>query len=362
MPITPYANDRLANAYSTGIGNPNSHHSMGRKAAKLIAGARETFAGRMGGKPEEYYFTSGGTASNFIVHKLFPHHLVLSSSVEHKSNTVRTPGGRREFSVNENGEVITSRLFDCLDQLDEEDVMVSLIWVNNETGAINPIPDIGRYCKDKPNVIFHVDATQAVGHIPVDIEQCHIDAMSFSAHKFGGPQGVGCLYLSDRLLDVPMDEDMFHFLKDAKTLPAAGIDAMRSAFWKATENVIPNMYDVASKMQYFLTMLRLYEVDFRMNGTEERYAGISSLTFPGLNAETLMMKLDLHGTYVSTGAACSSEDNYSLHVLQEMGLSEEDARCTIRVSIGPDVTYADMKKAAEDIRFATELLKRDLEE
>lgn len=316
--------------------------------------AKGELAKYLGGKQEEYFFTSGSTEANFLLHKLLPDHTALTSIAEHKSNLIDY---ERKFSVNQFGQVITSRLFNCIDQLvkEEEKVLVSLIWVNNETGAINSIREIGAYCKDKPNVLFHVDATQAVGHVPVNVEDDCIDAMSFSAHKFGGPQGIGCLYLSDKVPTDTMDQSVLHYLKDPKTVSAAAVYSMGIALREASGSILKNLYDLRSKRDYFLYHLRKLGVGFTVNG--DGYPGIISLTVPGTNGETLMMELDNGGFMVSVGAACSSGDDYSLRVLQGMGLTEDDARCTIRISFGEGTTYQDMELLAKQIARSIEKIK-----
>lgn len=339
---------------SAGTGNANSRHRYGAEKNRRMLFARNELARVLGGQKEEYFFTSGATEANFLLHKLFPDHTALTSIAEHKSNLIDY---ERKFSVNQFGQIITDRLFNCIDQLskEEEKVLVSLIWVNNETGAINPIREIGAYCKDKPNVIFHVDATQAVGHVPINVEEDHIDAMSFSAHKFGGPQGIGCLYLSDRVPTDVMDQSILHYLKDPKTVSVAGIYSMGVAIRKATNDILLNLYDLRSKRDYFLYHLRKLGVGFKVNG--DGYPGIISLTVPGTNGDTLMMELDNEGFMVSVGAACSSGDDYSLRVLQGMGLTEDEARCTIRISIGDGITYQDMELLAKKIVESIEKIK-----
>ena len=318
------------------VGNPNSQHSQGVAAKHAIQEAKKSIARMINaGSPDEIHFCASGTEAN-VMWKLGLDEFVtlVTTEVEHSSNFSTQSSrcsGIYKMRVDCHGRVITDGLRKA--RILSGRSVVSVIWVNNETGTVNPVEVIGQYCADL-DVSFHVDATQAAGHIPIDVQRCHIDVMTMSAHKFGGPQGVGILYARGVDVEIP------------GTPNVSGIVATGVAAEIATEQLAMRRANWAKNRKYFIDILRESLGDtFWVNGGDE-YSNIISLTFPGVNAEALLFWLDLDSVYVSARAACASGKDEASHVLTAMGLTEDEARSTIRVSMGAHTTATTMRDAA----------------
>ena len=344
------------------LGNPNSRHSLGEVAAHRIERAKNQIASLIGAHPDEIYFTSGGTESNFLFHCLTNDFDVMTTAGEHESNYVRTEGYYRKTAMDPStGRVYADRITATLD---DEDVwysnaaLVSMIWVSNETGSVNDLAPVAHFCQEH-GYIFHVDGTQAVGHIPVDVKKEKISAMTFSAHKFGGPQGLGMLYISKGVMEYLSYNNSFaEYLLRPKTLPVALIAAAGEAARKAQQTLLANRIGWANLRKVFLQKLSGGGLVYQVNGGDT-FSNIISLTIPGVHGERLMLELDLDGIYVSTGAACSSGDGKPSQTLMEMGLSEEEARSTIRISMGPETSLSDMMETAKAILRRAERIKKE---
>lgn len=318
------------------VGNPNSQHSQGVAAKHAIQEAKKSIARMINAEsPDEIYFFASGTEANVLWKRSLDEFMMLvSTETEHSSNFIALStkcAGMYKLHVDRNGRIVMDHLRKT--KLRSGRDVVSVIWVNNETGTVNPIEEIGSYCATL-DVPFHVDATQAAGHIHIDVQRCHIDVMTMSAHKFGGPQGVGILYVRGPGVDAP------------GTPNVPGIVATGVAAEIATEQLAMRRANWAKNRKYFIEILRESLGDtFWVNGGDE-CSNIISLTFPGVNAEALLFWLDLDSVYVSARAACASGKDEASHVLTAMGLTEDEARSTIRVSMGPHTTATTMRDAA----------------
>lgn len=335
---------------SFSCGNPNSAHTRGFQAKRAVEIAKKQIASLINASnPDDIYFVSSGTEANTLWKELFGLDIwVLTTKTEHSSNytlPIRTNSAISKLDVGKDGKVDTKRLREM--DLSVFDA-VSVIWVNNETGTENPIKEIGRICMDAGKV-FHVDATQAVGHVEIDVRKGHIDMMTMSAHKFGGPQGVGVLYVRGGSGNMP----------SRGTPNVAGIIGTGVAALVAHERLSLRREAWKKSRECFLEQLAKGLGDtFQVNGGNA-HSSIISLTFPGVNAESLLIALDADGLYVSARAACATGKDEASHVLTAMGLSEDDARATIRVSMSLDQTPGEMIRAADIITNRVKKLREE---
>lgn len=345
------------------VGNPGSIHTQGKKAREAINKAREQVAHMIGADPTEIYFTSGGTESNNAWLKGFKGRYLFTTEVEHDSvleplyqNDGACPVNHLE--LNKDGSVNLEEFEQLLLEFDNTGDAASIMWVNNELGTVNPMKKIGALCK-KYNMLFHADAVQAAGHVPMNVKDCGIDFCSLSGHKFGAPLGVGVLYISRSVDKRPwiLGGGQENGLRGG-TENVPGIVGIG----KAAEIVTPRLSDWMfrwSVLRYnFLTTLDIKMPNgFYVNGSENSTSNIISLTIPGVNSESLLLLLDQQDIYLSAGSACSAASSKSSHVLKGIGLSDEDAACTVRISMGYETTVEEMVKVADAIVDVSARLK-----
>lgn len=349
------------------VGNPSSIHSQGVRAHQAIEKARRQVARMINADPPEIYFTSGGTESNNAWIKNLNRHIIITTKVEHHSilepveKCVISAAYARPIFVKVDiaGAVDLEDLKAKLDQYHGIVGAVSVMWVNNELGTINPIKDIGTLCKTY-NVPFHVDAIQAAGHVPMDVKACHIDMLSLSGHKFGTPMGTGILYIRS---DIPKKPFIYGGGQECGirggTENVPGIVALGAA----AELVVKNLSLWRDKWQslrkIFFDSLAIHMApdEYSINGGDNTALNIISLTVPGVNSEAMVLRLDQDDICVSAGSACSAGSPNPSHVLMEVGLPEELAASTIRISMGTDTTADEMRTAAKAIAAAAKSLK-----
>lgn len=349
------------------VGNPSSIHSQGVRAHQAIEKARRQVARMINADPPEIYFTSGGTESNNAWIKNLNRHIIITTKVEHHSilepveKCVISAAYARPIFVKVDiaGAVDLEDLKAKLDQYHGIVGAVSVMWVNNELGTINPIKDIGTLCKTY-NVPFHVDAIQAAGHVPMDVKACHIDMLSLSGHKFGAPMGTGILYIRS---DIPKKPFIYGGGQECGirggTENVPGIVALGAA----AELVVKNLSLWRDKWQslrkIFFDSLAIHMApdEYSINGGDNTALNIISLTVPGVNSEAMVLRLDQDDICVSAGSACSAGSPNPSHVLMGAGLPEELAASTIRISMGTDTTADEMRTAAKAIAAAAKSLK-----
>lgn len=349
------------------VGNPSSIHSQGVRAHQAIEKARRQVARMINADPSEIYFTSGGTESNNAWIKNLNRHIIITTKVEHHSilepveKCVISAAYARPIFVKVDiaGAVDLEDLKAKLDQYHGIVGAVSVMWVNNELGTINPIKDIGTLCKTY-NVPFHVDAIQAAGHVPMDVKACHIDMLSLSGHKFGAPMGTGILYIRS---DIPKKPFIYGGGQECGirggTENVPGIVALGAA----AELVVKNLSLWRDKWQslrkIFFDSLAIHMApdEYSINGGDNTALNIISLTVPGVNSEAMVLRLDQDDICVSAGSACSAGSPNPSHVLMGVGLPEELAASTIRISMGTDTTADEMRTAAKAIAAAAKSLK-----
>jgi cysteine desulfurase len=345
------------------VGNPGSIHTQGKKAREAINKAREQVAHMIGADPTEIYFTSGGTESNNAWLKGFKGRYLFTTEVEHDSvleplyqNDGACPVNHLE--LNKDGSVNLEEFEQLLLEFDNTGDAASIMWVNNELGTVNPMKKIGALCK-KYNMLFHADAVQAAGHVPMNVKDCGIDFCSLSGHKFGAPLGVGVLYISRSVDKRPwiLGGGQENGLRGG-TENVPGIVGIGKAAEIVTSRLSDWMFRWSVLRYNFLTTLDIKMPNgFYVNGSENSTSNIISLTIPGVNSESLLLLLDQQDIYLSAGSACSAASSKSSHVLKGIGLSDEDAACTVRISMGYETTVEEMVKVADAIVDVSARLK-----
>lgn len=339
-------------------GNASQPYAFSRNPKKALQGARETIASCIGASPEEIIFTSGGTESDNwaiksvvsscdkskrIVTSAFEHHAVL-----HSFTTMERDGYLAEYLQPDfNGEITVEELSR---RLKDGTSLVSIMLANNEIGSIQPIKALCEYAHSK-GALFHTDAVQAVGHIKIDVKELGIDLLSASAHKFNGMKGCGFLYIRKGCRLIPyMDGGSQEFGNRAGTENIPGIVCMATALKNNCRNLIENQERIKDLEKCLLKGLSEDGIVFIRNGGNNTLPGLISLSFPGADGEAILHRLDLMGICVSTGSACNSRDTEISHVLKAIGLKDNLARGTIRISLGKNNTLEDVEKIVSSLK------------
>ena len=363
--IAPEVLDAMMPYLTDEYGNAGTLYGLGRSAAAAIKKAREQVATLFGCTPDHVIFTSGGSESNNTVFKGLRHqlkesgktHLVVSA-IEHDSvlraAEMLTKDGFYITYVKPNREGVIEAQ-DIERAIQEDTGLVSVMYVNNETGAVNNIRAIGQICRVH-SVLFHTDCVQAAGQFQVDINKDCVDFVSVSSHKLHGPKGVGALYV--RETDIfPLicggNEQEFGLRGGTENVP--GIIGFGRACEAATGNLRENTIEVSVLKQKFYAQLiaALNECGIgrecvHVNGRPVIESGkVLNLRFDGVDAETLLLMLDTKGVCVAAGSACSSHEAKPSHVLTAMGLSRDEARSAIRFSFSKYNTTEEIESAAQ---------------
>lgn len=325
-------------------GNPSSFHSVGQKAAEYLQRARETVAKAIHADAKEIYFTSGGSEADnqairsaaflgakkgkkHIISTRFEHHAVL-----HTLDKLKREGFEVTLlEVHENG-IVT--LEDVAQAIREDTCLVTIMFANNEIGTIQPIAEIGALCRER-GILFHTDAVQAVGHIPVDVQEMNIDMLSLSGHKFHGPKGVGALYVRKGVpLLTLIEGGQQERGKRAGTENIPGIVGMAAALEESVAHLKENQDKVTALREKLIAGLETIPHS-RLNGDRtRRVPGTVNFCFEGIEGESLLLLLDAKGVGASSGSACTSGSLDPSHVLLSLGLPHEVAHGSLRLSIG----------------------------
>ena len=330
----------LTNEY----GNASQLYAFARKPKKALQDARETIASCIGAAPEEIFFTSGGTESdNWAIkgsallneHKhatvtsAFEHHAVL-----HPCKSLERSGYPVAYMWPSRDGYITAEILK--EYITSQTYLTSVMFANNEIGTVQPIKELCAVAHENGS-LFHTDAVQAVGHIPVDVYDLGVDMLSASAHKFNGPKGIGFLYIRSGLKVMPYsDGGAQEFGLRAGTENVAGIVGMAVALKNNCDALEENTRYVEGLASELVGMLNSSGVKYAMNGGTNRLPGLLSLSFPEFDGEAILHRLDLAGICISTGSACNSKSTEISHVLQAIHLGDKYAKGTIRISLGKD--------------------------
>jgi cysteine desulfurase len=354
-PLRPEARDAMAASWDL-CGNPSSVHAEGRQARRLVEDSRASVAGAIGAQPRNVVFTSGGTEANVLALTSglrrgsgLPAERLVVSAIEHASVLA---GGRFPSETIDTVGVTRSGLLD-LDRLREmlagrPPALVSLMLANNETGAVQPVAEAGAMVHAAGG-LMHVDAIQAFGKIPLDINEMNADLVTLSAHKIGGPKGVGAVVLAEGVLGFePLLRGGGQELgRRAGTENVAGITGFGAAVKAAMDSRDSDAIRLESLRNRLENGLRdTPEVIVFADGAP-RLPNTTLFTVPGLKAETAVIGFDLAGIAVSSGSACSSGKVQPSHVLEAMGFGGELAEGAVRLSLGWSSSEADVDRCLE---------------
>lgn len=335
------------------FGNPSSIYHISRNTKMAIDIAREKIAGSINARRDEIFFTGGGSeADNWAIkgiafaNKDKGNHIITTGiehhAVMHTCEYLEELGFEITYlPVDEFGFI---NIEDLKNSINDKTILVSVMFANNEIGTIEPIKDIGKICREK-SIVFHTDAVQAVGNIPIDVKAMNIDLLSIASHKFYGPKGIGALYIRKGI----KIHNLIHGgaqerAKRAGTENVAGIVGMG----KAIELAVQNMEKEANRLSCLRDKLieRLLQIPgSKLNGAigEYRLPGNVNMSFEGIDGEILVMKLDNLGIFASSGSACSAGAIEPSHVLLALGIPAELAKNSLRLSMGSGTTEEEVE-------------------
>ncbi|ANX13035.1 cysteine desulfurase NifS [Fictibacillus arsenicus] len=357
-PVHPEVIEEMIPYLTEHFGNPSSIHQFGRRARKVLDDARTTIASSINAARNEIIFTSGGTESDnlailgtasalmekgkHVITTRVEHHAVL-----HTFHELEKRGFKVTYlSVDKNGRISLDEL---KASLREETILVSIMYCNNETGTTQDIKEIGSLLKEK-NIIFHTDAVQAYGLIPIDVAELNVDLLSASGHKINSPKGTGFLYVKE---SVPFLPQGFGGEQERKrragTENVAGIAALNKAAALAMKERDERF---AQYMNYRDTMKKIWDeesIQYLENGSNEYFLPhILNVSFPGVKTEVLLVNLDIAGIAASSGSACTAGSHEPSHVLAAMFGEDERTKSSVRFSFGLGNELEDIEYAARE--------------
>lgn len=365
--ISGAARDAMIKCMDEFYGNPSSLHSVGQAAAEKLAQARGDVASLINAEASEIYFTSGGSEADnqalltaaaigerkgkkHIISTKFEHHAVL-----HTLEKLKKRGFEIQLlDVYQNG-IVKPEDVDAA--IREDTAVVSVMFANNEIGTIQPIAKIGEICK-KHGVIFHTDAVQAVGHLPIDVKVMNIDMLSASAHKFHGPRGVGFLYCRKGIfLQTLIEGGAQEKGKRAGTENLPAIVGMAVAMKEACEKMNENSAKLTAMRERLIDGLSVIPHSVLNGDKNERLPGNVNMCFEGIEGESLLLMLDMNGIEASSGSACTSGSLDPSHVLLSIGLPHEVAHGSLRLSLCEENTMEQMDYIVEKVPKIVEYLR-----
>ncbi len=350
--VAPEVVETMLPYLSEHYGNPSSMHSFGGDVAEKIKGARESIADLIGASPEEIIFTSCGTESDGTAIRAAlesnpdKRHIV-TSRVEHPAikslyETLSKKGYRVTFvPVDNDGRLDLDYLYKSLD---DDTAIVSLMWANNETGVIFPVEEISREVKDR-GILFHTDAVQAAGKIPIDVKSTGVDMLSLSGHKLHAPKGIGILYIRKGTKFAPyMIGGHQENGRRGGTENVASIIALGKAAKLAKQHLEENSYACVSELRDKLESTLLERITYSMvNGdTKNRLPNTTSIAFEYVEGEAILLMMNEHGICASSGSACTSGSLEPSHVLRAMGVPFTAAHGSIRFSLSRYTTQKEI--------------------
>ena len=353
----------LADTY----GNPSSLYEFGQKAKEVLEQARRDVADAIGAQPNEIIFTSGGSEADnqailsaaklgeikgkkHIISTAFEHHAIL-----HTLKALEKEGFEVTLlPVHENGIV---RLSELEEAIRPDTCLVTIMMANNEIGTIQPVSEIGALCRER-GVLFHTDAVQAVGHLPIDVQAEKIDMLSSSAHKFHGPKGVGFLYVRKEVPLMNLIEGGAQERgKRAGTENVAGIVAMAAALKESADGMEENTGRMTALRNRLIDGLQAIPHSALNGDREKRLPGNVNFCFEGIEGESLLLLLDDRGISASSGSACTSGSLDPSHVLLAIGRVHDVAHGSLRLSIGEDTTEEEIDYMIQSVREVVDYLR-----
>ncbi len=358
-PVKQEVLDEMLPYFTKNYGNPSSLYTMGFQAKDALMSARSRVAELIGANDREIYFTSGGTeADNWAVigtvkSKKAKGNHIITTKVEHHALLHTCQYLEKEgfdvtyLDVDKDGLISIEQL---RDSITDKTVLISIMFANNEVGSIQPIKEIAAVAKEH-GILFHSDAVQALGNVPIDVKDLGVDMLSISSHKIYGPKGVGALYIRrgltiTNLLQGGAQESK----KRAGTENLPGIVGFGKACELAMINLDSHISKVTEMRDYFLSRIQDTIPDVDLNGgLKHRLPGNLNLVFNYVEGEAMILYMDLKGIYASTGSACSSASFAASHVLAAMGLPIEKAYSSVRFTVGDFTTKEDIDYVVNEI-------------
>ena len=346
-------------------GNPSSLYSIGRSAKRAISEARRRVASLINCSPEEIYFTSCGSESDNTALKGIAYankekgNHIITSKIEHPAilnscKSLENKGFKISYiDVDKDGMLNLEKLES---EITNQTILISIMYANNEIGTIEPIKEIGQIAHSH-GIIFHTDAVQAVGNIPIDVRKMNIDMLSLSGHKLYAPKGIGALYVKSGIeFERFMDGGHQEKNKRSGTENVAEIVALGKACQIAEKNIEQYQQKLKNLRDYCLNKIQEKIPDIYINGTmERRLPGNINISFKDLNSGELLLRLDEVGICASGGSACSSKEASPSHVLTAIGLPSELSKGALRLTFGD-------YNSIEDVDYLVENLVRIVEE
>lgn len=366
--MKPVAISEMTEAMKETYGNPSGVYSVARDAKEALESSRYMIAQNLGAKTNEIFFTSGGSESNTQAilsaaaagaGEQKTH--IITTTMEHDSvlNTMRQLQVMRFevtiLDVDENGYIDPVKIHEAMRP---NTALVSVMMANNEIGTIQNINQIGAICAIE-NVLFHTDAVQAAGHLPIDVKAMNIDLLSLSAHKFGGPKGVGALYaasnvnLSPLILGGPQERG-----KRAGTENVPGVVGMAAALDDACENMEANTAKITKLRDKLMDGLLAIPGTKLNGGRDQRLPGNVNVCFDGVDSESLLVMLDEAGICASAGSACQAGSLDPSHVLLAIGRTEKEAMSSLRLTLNEDNTEEEVDYLIDKITESVEKLRK----
>ncbi|MGP4041754.1 cysteine desulfurase family protein [Gracilibacillus sp. D59] len=359
-PVHPKVAEVMTESLHENFGNPSSIHSFGRKARQVLDKARSVAAQSIHASEKDIVFTSGGTEADNIAitgvalaNQAMGKHIITTKMEHHATlhtveNLEKQGFEATYLDVNEHGAVDLEQLKQALR---DDTILVTVMMVNNETGVIQPIADIGELLKEH-QAFFHTDAVQAYGMLPINVGELKVDLLTVSSHKINGPKGLGFLYVHP---DVTLQALQHGGEQERKRRPGTENVAAIAGFTEAIQLAQTEREQRYQQYQeyrdLFLQILRDQNVDFSLNGEKsERVPNIINVSFPGTNVEALLTNFDLSGVAASSGSACTAGSVEPSHVLSAM--FTEESSCTtnsIRFSFGLANNHENVTEAAEKV-------------
>ena len=346
-------------------GNASSIYKLGRTSKKAIEESREKIAKAINANPEDIYFTAGGSESDNTIIKGVAYfnkskgNHIITSKIEHPAVLETCKQLEQEgfevtyINVNNNGIIDLEEL---KKSITENTILISIMFANNEIGTIQPIKEIGEIAR-KHKIVFHTDAVQAIGSVPIDVKELNIDSLSMSAHKFYGPKGIGALYVKNGIKFRKLIAGG-HQEKDkrAGTENVAGIVGMGKAIEIATNNIEKHNEIIQRLRDYYISEIRENIPNIKINGDlEKRLPGNANISFESIKGDSLLFNLDLKGICASSGSACTSGSIDPSHVLKAINVPEKFLDNSLRISIGK---YNTKEEVDYLIKNLTEIVNR----
>ncbi len=365
--LKPQVFEKMKPYFMENYANPSAVYGFAQEAKAAVEDARDSIAGLIGARANEIYFTGGGSESdnwaikaaaialkekgNHIITSKIEHHAILHTCQFLEKNGFEVT----YLDVDSDGMIDIEQL---KESIRPTTILISIMYANNEIGTIEPVMQIGQIAREY-NIIFHTDAVQAFAHIPIDVNKCNIDMMSVSGHKFHGPKGAGFLYIRNSVkIGALIHGGAQERSRRAGTHNVPGIVGMAQAAMLAHKDMQKNTENEIRLRDYFISRIE-NEIDYvKLNGhRSKRLPNNINFCIKFVEGESLLIMLDQKGICASSGSACTSGSLDPSHVLTAIGLTDEDAHTSVRLSISEDTTKEEIDIVVEEIKKVTKRLR-----